>query len=195
MAAQRRQQRRFYLMLTGYLMRSAYSKATLSLDITCGTNRVEASVWKSGWRSRQGYQQCFSKRNVMPVTLTVISSWQQRVKRATCAVVQVPSKTTLPLAKIVRSWATNFKRNIHPIRNSHTFLWDIREGLVDYKKVLTSVASLLLNNARSYKWQRPVLMIWRIARVSVYSWIDGKGVNYYNVCWYRYISIGIWDSY
>ena len=36
---------------------------------------------KSGWRNKQAYQQCFSERHVRPVTLTVISICEQRVKQ------------------------------------------------------------------------------------------------------------------
>ena len=51
---------------------------------------------KSSWRSRQANQECFSERHVRLVTLTVISSNEQRVKQPTYAVVQVPRLSMLP---------------------------------------------------------------------------------------------------
>jgi hypothetical protein len=50
---------------------------------------------KSSWRSRQANQECFSERHVSLMTLTVISSNEQRVKQPTYAVVQVPRLSSL----------------------------------------------------------------------------------------------------
>jgi hypothetical protein len=51
---------------------------------------------KFSWRSRQANQECFSERHVSLMTLTVISSNEQRVKQPTYAVVQVPRLSMLP---------------------------------------------------------------------------------------------------
>ena len=57
---------------------------------------------KSSWRSRQANQECFSERHVRLVTLTVISSNEQKVKQPTYAVVQVPRpKHAAPAATMI----------------------------------------------------------------------------------------------
>ena len=66
-----------------------------SLEITCGTNRKHTRVGKPGWRSREVSELRLSERHVRLMTLTVISSNEQRVKQPTYAVVQVPRLSSL----------------------------------------------------------------------------------------------------
>ena len=67
-----------------------------SLEIAFGTNRKHTRVGKPGWRSREVSELRLSERHVKLMTLTVISSNEQRVKQPTYAVVQVPRLSMLP---------------------------------------------------------------------------------------------------
>ena len=93
------------------------SRLTLSLVITWTWAWTSRWAWrspvapivrkpafrKSSWRSRQANQECFSERHVSLMTLTVISSNEQRVKQPTYAVVQVPRLSSLSEG-IVPGW-------------------------------------------------------------------------------------------